>query len=983
MLKTNKIVSLILAVVMVFSMFAVAASALSEGEVWTVAGADGLCGSMWDPADSSNQMTWNADKGIYEKVYEGVAAGTYEFKVVMGTSWGTEYNLQGDASMGGGNASVTVDVDGSTVTVGFDGTKALVEVAAPSAPVETTPAETTPAETTPAETETPAPAANEIIVNGVAYPVTVGETYTYTYCINVSDLTANTTKPGYIINMEASTFYDDSILEVQNYGLLDEDEEESDMFPILCSKGLVSNSIDDEITYNASSLKGMKFNSDESVLIKAVFKVIAEGSTEINTVIKNSQDMDMNILIEDAQFTGDAWKVTETLTGAFAPVETTPVETTPVETTPVETTPVETTPVETTPAEHTYTVAGAIAPGHVDAGVLGTGWDPTNTANDLTYDEATGVWSITYGNVPVTGETEDYDDTWYEYKVVEDHAWARSFTEEGEVFGEGTNAKFDVTVDGSEVTIFFDGTKCWAVVEYEEPATELVETTPVETTPVETTPVETTPVETTPEDEGLFVRVDGQLYPVTKGETYTYTYYMTVPTKVRAFDATTFYDTEGLDVAPAIDEFGDIDTTVIFPNIPDLISNVDGVDGEILYNFSILKGVNFTTEKVVMTVDFVVTADTGIYDITTQVKTMADTNMDKYVDDFETLIDTWNDREEFEGEPVPPVTTPVETTPVETTPVETTPVETTPVETTPVETTPVETQPEAPKTYIKTENGYYEVEKGQTYTYIFYLATDKKISSLDATTYYDTTGLKFIPAVDEDGEETLAEFPNFSPINNFGVEGEVIYNFSILKGVKFPVPADGVTYGDDNVVFAGKFEVIGEPGVYEINTALKVLGDTTNNKIVYNFEQVDAEAIVMTNGVIDGLEPVDYDPKPVETTPAETTPAETTPAETTPAETTPAETTPAETTPAETTPAETTPAETTPAETTPAETTPTEDGTEAPSAASPTTSASSDTGKTTNSSTVKTGSTEAAIAFITVLVMAAGVVMFARKKKFD
>ena len=72
MLKTNKIVSLILAVVLVFSMFAVSTAALADGEVWTVAGAAGLCGSNWDPADSNNQMTWNADKAIYEKVYEGV-----------------------------------------------------------------------------------------------------------------------------------------------------------------------------------------------------------------------------------------------------------------------------------------------------------------------------------------------------------------------------------------------------------------------------------------------------------------------------------------------------------------------------------------------------------------------------------------------------------------------------------------------------------------------------------------------------------------------------------------------------------------------------------------------------------------------------------------------------------------------------------------------------------------------------------------------
>jgi len=60
------------------------------------------------------------------------------------------------------------------------------------------------------------------------------------------------------------------------------------------------------------------------------------------------------------------------------------------------------------------------------------------------------------------------------------------------------------------------------------------------------------------------------------------------------------------------------------------------------------------------------------------------------------------------------------------------------------------------------------------------------------------------------------------------------------------------------------------------------------------------------------------------------------------------------------------------------DTTPTEDETKKP--ATPGQSATDDTKKPTNNAPVKTGSTTAAIAFITVLVMAAGVVMFSRKK---
>jgi len=62
---------------------------------------------------------------------------------------------------------------------------------------------------------------------------------------------------------------------------------------------------------------------------------------------------------------------------------------------------------------------------------------------------------------------------------------------------------------------------------------------------------------------------------------------------------------------------------------------------------------------------------------------------------------------------------------------------------------------------------------------------------------------------------------------------------------------------------------------------------------------------------------------------------------------------------------------------------PTEDATDAPSSVKPGTSSTGGQKTPTNSSAVKTGSTEAAIAFITLLVMAAGVVLYARKRKFD
>ena len=122
-------------------------------DTYHVAGDIGLTGVAWDPAE--NQMTDN-DDGTFTKVFENVAKGTYEFKIVTNGAWDNgEYNLEGDASSGGANAEVTVDADGSTVTVTFDGEKASVNVeaggAAPGGNEDETPAPG------PGEDETPAP----------------------------------------------------------------------------------------------------------------------------------------------------------------------------------------------------------------------------------------------------------------------------------------------------------------------------------------------------------------------------------------------------------------------------------------------------------------------------------------------------------------------------------------------------------------------------------------------------------------------------------------------------------------------------------------------------------------------------------------------------------------------------------------------------------------------------------------------------------
>ena len=91
---------------------------------YTVAGSAGLCGTDWDITNAANDMTKKAD-GTYEKVYANVAAGTYEFKVVLNHSW--------DRAWPASNYSLTVDEDGKTVTVTFDPASQTVAAAVTTA----------------------------------------------------------------------------------------------------------------------------------------------------------------------------------------------------------------------------------------------------------------------------------------------------------------------------------------------------------------------------------------------------------------------------------------------------------------------------------------------------------------------------------------------------------------------------------------------------------------------------------------------------------------------------------------------------------------------------------------------------------------------------------------------------------------------------------------------------------------------------------
>ena len=72
--------------------------------------------------------------------------------------------------------------------------------------------------------------------------------------------------------------------------------------------------------------------------------------------------------------------------------------------------------------------------------MFGNTWDPTNEANDMTYDSGTGLWTLTKSDVTLNvGEV-------YKCKVVKNHSWDVSYPAQDVTFSVGATGVYSVTV---------------------------------------------------------------------------------------------------------------------------------------------------------------------------------------------------------------------------------------------------------------------------------------------------------------------------------------------------------------------------------------------------------------------------------------------------------------------------------------------------------------------------------------------------------
>gem|GEM_PF-2641812 len=369
----------------------------APADVFTVAGSSDAIfnGTSWDASNEANDMTFNEATGLYEITYSNVQPeDAIQLKVVKNHGWDESYPEQ--------NVSFNV--------------KSVCDVKV-----------------------TYNPETNEVKVEGEG--VTFDDDlkpYSIIAVGNGEDTYLNGAGWDPCDPANAMTEVADGIWEMTM-----EDIYAFDNYQIK----FAVNSVDEEGN-PTSNPWAHNFGSEEETQypVNTELDAFYNGKNCIFEVEEDGSTVKLQLDLRNFDFsTKTGAKMTITVT-APEPEPTTEPTTEPVATEEPTTEPVATEEPTTEPvAASTYTVAGSS-----DAIFNGTSWDASNEANDMTFNEATGLYEITYPNV----QPEDA----IQLKVVKDHGWDESYPEQNVSFNVKSVCDVKVTYNPETNEVLVSGT---------------------------------------------------------------------------------------------------------------------------------------------------------------------------------------------------------------------------------------------------------------------------------------------------------------------------------------------------------------------------------------------------------------------------------------------------------------------------------------------------------------------------------------------
>jgi len=354
--------------------------------------------------------------------------------------------------------------------------------------------------------------------------------------------------------------------------------------------------------------------------------------------------------------------------------------------------------------------------------------------------------------------------------------------------------------------------------------------------------------------DGLFIKADGVLYKVNKGDTFDYVFYLCTGERLCSLDATTTYNANGLEIVYEEDE----EIESLFPNLSIAVTANEDEPGVILFNMSNSKGIKCSANDWEMIhVTFRVTADSGVLEINTVLKAVAGADEVKYIFNYVHLLPLQRAESSIPDltvydpdNPDPPTQEPTDppTDPPTAEPTDDPTSSSTEEPTVAPTDTPTDEPAASEELFIKADGVLYKVNKGDVFEYVYYLNTGDKLSSLDANLYYDTEGLE---VVYEDDDEIESLFPKIATavIANEYVHGWIIFNFSNAKGIK--------CNSDSWQLIHARFAVTADSGTYEINTILKAVVGPDDHRFIFNYENI--EPLPKAESTVPGLIPYDPD----------------------------------------------------------------------------------------------------------------------------